>query len=183
MPEGRVIKAYSGHYFVKHEDGIVHCSLRGKFRKEDKNVLVGDIVSFKITDSKGLYGVIEDILPRKTYLTRPPVANVDQVVVVIACQEPPPNIELLDRILVAVEADCLDIVICFNKIDLVSRYAVDKLAKPYRNANYEIIKTSARAGWGITKLRKALSGNLSVFGYPLLFKTERLYSAASWEYI
>jgi len=57
-------------------------------------------------------------------------------VIVTACNEPLPDLELLDRILVAVTADSLDIVICLNKIDLVSRYAADKIAKPYRNAGY-----------------------------------------------
>jgi len=166
MPEGRIIKAYSGHYFVSHRDGVVDCKLRGRLRKEDKDVLVGDMVSFTLTDPQGTYGVIEDILPRRTRLLRPPVANVDQAVIVTACNEPLPDLELLDRILVAVTADSLDIVICLNKIDLVSRYAADKIAKPYRNAGYKTIKTSARAGWGMTRLRKALSGRLSVFAGP-----------------
>lgn len=166
MPEGRVVKAYSGHYFVSHEDAVVDCKIRGRLQKEDKDVLVGDIVSFTFTCPDGLYGVIEDVLPRKTRLLRPPVANVDQAVIVVACCEPSPDLELLDRILTAVEADSLDIVICFNKIDLVSRYAADKLAKPYRNAGYDTVKVSARAGWGITRLRKALSGKLSVFAGP-----------------
>lgn len=166
MPEGRVIKAYSGHYFVSHGDTVVDCKIRGRLQKEDKDVLVGDIVSFTFTSRDGLYGVIEDVLPRQTRLYRPPVANVDQAVVVMACSEPSPDLELLDRILTTVEVDSLDIVICFNKIDLVSRYAADKLTKPYRNAGYKTIKTSARAGWGMTGLRKALSGKLSVFAGP-----------------
>ena len=119
MPEGRVIKAYSGHYFVSYKDGVADCKLRGRLRKEDKDVLVGDMVLFTLTDAEGMYGVIEDVLPRKTRLLRPPVANVDQAVVVIACDEPSPDLELLDRILVSVEAESLGIVICINKIDLV----------------------------------------------------------------
>lgn len=166
MPEGRVIKAYSGHYFVSHKDDVVDCKIRGRLQKEGKDVLVGDIVSFTFTDPEGMYGVVEDVLPRKTRLVRPPVANVDQAVIVMACHEPAPDLELLDRILVAVEADGLDIVICFNKIDLVSRYAAEKLAKPYRKAGYAIVKASARAGWGIARLRKALAGRLSVFAGP-----------------
>ena len=85
---------------------------------------------------------------------------------VIACNEPEPDLELLDRILVTVAANSLDIVICLNKIDLVSRYAADKTAKLYRRAGYKTIKTNARASWGMTRLRKALSGKLSVFAGP-----------------
>ena len=166
MPKGHIIKAYAGHYFVSHGDSLVDCRIRGRLRKEDKDVLVGDIVSFTVTDSDGEYGVIEDVLPRKTRLLRPLVANVDQAVIIMACHEPPPDFELLDRMLATVEANSLDITICLNKIDLVSRYAADKLAKPYRDAGYEVIKVSARAGWGITRLRKALSDRLSVFAGP-----------------
>jgi ribosome biogenesis GTPase len=83
MPEGRVVKAYSGHYYVSHGDTVIDCKLRGRFRKEDKDVLVGDTVSFTLTDPQGAFGVIEDILPRKTRLLRPSVANIDQAVIVI----------------------------------------------------------------------------------------------------
>jgi ribosome biogenesis GTPase len=133
MPKGRVIKAYSGHYYVSHGDTVVDCKLRGRLRKEDKDVLVGDMVSFTLTDPQGVYGVIEDLFPRKTRLLRPPVANVDQAVIVIACNEPEPDLELLDRILVTVAANSLDIVICLNKIDLVSRYAADPWTSWERN--------------------------------------------------
>ncbi|HCD41818.1 MAG: ribosome small subunit-dependent GTPase A [Bacillota bacterium] len=166
MPEGRVIKAYSGHYYVSYGDTVVDCKLRGRFRKEDKDVLVGDMVSFTCTDPGCMYGVIEDVLPRKTRLLRPLVANIDQAVVIIACSEPEPDLELLDKILVQVEASSLEVLICLNKIDLVSRYAADKLAKPYRLAGYKVIKTSARAGWGIKRLRRELSEKISVFAGP-----------------
>ena len=166
MPKGRIIKAYAGHYFVSYGDKLVDCQVRGRLRKDDKDILVGDIVSFTFTDSDGMYGIIEDILPRKTRLIRPPVANVDQAVIIIACHEPPPDLELLDRMLITVEATSLNIIICLNKIDLVSKHTTDKLVKPYTDAGYETIKVSAKEGWGISKLRKALSERLSVFAGP-----------------
>ena len=166
MPEGRIIKAYAGHYFVSYEDAVIECKLRGRLRKDDKDVLIGDMVSFTFTDSDGTSGIIEDVLPRKNRLLRPSLANVDQAVIVVASSEPQPNFELLDRMLVSVEADSLDVLICLNKIDLVSRYAADKLMKPYRDAGYDTMRVSARAGWGVRRLRKALSGKLSVFAGP-----------------
>lgn len=166
MPEGRIIKAYAGHYFVSYEDAVIECKLRGRLRKDDKDVLIGDMVSFTFTDSDGTSGIIEDVLPRKNRLLRPSLANVDQTVIVVASSEPQPDFELLDRMLVSVEADSLDVIICLNKIDLVSRYAADKLMKPYRDAGYDTMRVSARAGWGVRRLRKALSGKLSVFAGP-----------------
>lgn len=164
MPEGRVIKAYAGHYYVTSEGATFDCSVRGRLRKSGKEALVGDMVCFSVAGPGS--GVIEDVLPRKTRLLRPPVANVDQAVIVMACADPEPDLELLDRMLVAIGVEELTPVICFNKIDLVSAYASDKLARPYRRAGYAVVRTSARAGWGLQTLRRALAGRISVFAGP-----------------
>ncbi len=164
MPEGRVVRAYSGHYYVASGGGVIDCSVRGRLKKSGREALVGDLVSYSVTG--GGTGVIEDVLPRKSRLVRPPVANVDQVVAVAACADPEPDLELLDRMLVAVAAEGLDAVVCFNKMDLVSSYASNKLARSYRRAGYEVVRTSARAGWGLDALRRALAGKISVFAGP-----------------
>lgn len=164
MPEGRVIRAYAGHYYIASEGATFDCSMRGRLRKGGKEALVGDVVSFSVTGPGN--GVIEDVVPRRTRLVRPPVANVDQAVIVTACTDPEPDLELLDRMLVVVGMEGLTPVICFNKIDLVSAYASDKLTKPYRRAGYAVVRASARAGWGLQTLRKALAGRISVFAGP-----------------
>ncbi|MGE5586819.1 MAG: ribosome small subunit-dependent GTPase A [Clostridia bacterium] len=164
MPEGRVTRAYAGHYYVDSHSTTLDCVVRGRLRKEGKEVLVGDMVSFSVTGPES--GVIEDLLPRKSRLVRPPVANVDQAVIVMACADPEPDLELLDRMLVAVASAGLEAVICFNKMDLVSDYASRKIARPYRRAGYAVVRTSARAGWGLRPLRKALTGKVSVFSGP-----------------
>ncbi len=164
MPEGRVIRAYAGHYYVDSEGTTHDCAARGRLRREGKDVLVGDIVSLSVAGPGT--GVIEDVLARKSRLSRPPVANVDQAVIVMACTDPEPDLELLDRMLVVVASAGLGAVICFNKIDLVSEYASRKLARPYRRAGYAVVRASARAGWGLGMLRKALAGKVSVFSGP-----------------
>lgn len=164
MPEGRVTRAYSGHYYVESGGETFDCVARGRLRKERKEVLVGDMVSFSVTGPGS--GAIEDILPRKSRLVRPPVANVDQAVVVMACDDPEPDLELLDRMLVAVGAAGLGAVVCFNKMDLVSDYASRKLARIYKRAGYTVVRASARARWGLRALRRALAGKISVFSGP-----------------
>ncbi|MCR4403276.1 MAG: ribosome small subunit-dependent GTPase A [Firmicutes bacterium] len=164
MPEGRVTRAYAGHYYVDSGGKTVDCAVRGRLRKEGKEILVGDMVSFSVTGPDS--GVIEGLLPRKSRLVRPPVANVDQAVIVMACADPDPDLELLDRMLVAVASAGLETVICFNKMDLVSDYASRKMAQPYRRAGYSVVRASARAGWGLRPLRKALAGKISVFSGP-----------------
>ncbi len=164
MPEGRLVRAYGGHFYVKSAGATYDCVVRGRLRRSGKEALVGDIVSFSVVGPGG--GVIEDVLPRKTRLARPPVANVDQAILVVACAEPEPDLEILDRMLVVVGVERLSAVICFNKIDLVSAYASNKLARPYRRAGYTVLRTSARAGWGLERLRRVLAGKLTVFAGP-----------------
>src|SRR5690625_1022605 len=76
MAEGRIIKALSGFYYVKSEDTIFACKGRGVFRKRKVSPLVGDFVSFQVTDE--LEGYITEIKPRDNALKRPPIANINQ---------------------------------------------------------------------------------------------------------
>ncbi|HHV61840.1 MAG TPA: ribosome small subunit-dependent GTPase A [Firmicutes bacterium] len=160
-PEGMVVKAYGGYFYVRAGDRVVECTVRGRLKKEKKEILVGDRVRFSEVDS--LRGVIEEVLPRKTRLVRPPVANVDQAVIVSAVSNPDPDFKLIDRLLAIAESESLEILICFNKVDLVTSYRADKISRPYRAAGYRVLKTSAKAGAGIRRLSRALAGRVSVF--------------------
>ncbi len=164
MPEGVVVKAYSGFYYVEVNNELWACRLRGKFRLTKQNVLAGDRVRVKETGARE--GVIEEIRPRISQLDRPPVANVDQAVVVFACADPDPQTELLDRMLVQAEAAGLVPVICFNKADLVDDETVVGLTRDYRKAGYAVLVTSAVYGRGIEAVKDKLEGHISVFAGP-----------------
>ncbi|HHY47340.1 MAG TPA: ribosome small subunit-dependent GTPase A [Firmicutes bacterium] len=164
MLDGTVVQARAGHYTVRTASGTYDCLLRGRFRKDGTTVLVGDKV--RITEIAPSSGVIEEVLPRQSQLIRPPVANVDQAVIVCAITSPEPDLILLDRLLVVVAREGIGTVICFNKADLASDYAARKLAGPYRRAGYTCIITSARTGKGIPRLRRLLAGHISVFAGP-----------------
>lgn len=110
--------------------------------------------------------MIEEILPRSTVLDRPQVANVDQVVIVLACADPDPQTDLLDRLLVQAEAAGLLPIICFNKTDLVDKAVVDSLIRIYIDAGYKVLPTSTKAEAGIAELRNCLKGHLTVFAGP-----------------
>ncbi|MGB4637841.1 MAG: GTPase RsgA, partial [Limnochordia bacterium] len=101
MREGIIVKGIGGVYEVETQEGRLQCTLRGRLRLEVERVLVGDRVEVSL--SGGSTGVVERILPRRSELVRPPVANIDQVLVVFAVQKPLPNLVLLDRILVQAE--------------------------------------------------------------------------------
>lgn len=164
MIEGVVIKGYSGHYYVRHKGEIWECSLRGKFRLERKPALPGDMVIVKET-GKGK-GVIEEILPRVNELERPPVANVEQVVIVMAAKDPSFNRELLDRMLVLAEHALLKVVICISKIDLVDVGNLENLQKLYTQAGYRVILVSNVTGIGVQEVRDCLTYKISVIAGP-----------------
>lgn len=163
MREGIVIKAYGGFYYVQSEAQVCECVLRGRLRLKQQQVLVGDRVEFKITGRKS--GVIENILPRRTVLVRPPVANVDQAVVVFAMREPHPSPLLLDRILIQAQAAGVVPVICFNKADLGGQEAAE-LIPLYRKAGYQVLVTSAKDGTGLSRLREVFRTGVSVLAGP-----------------
>lgn len=104
-------------------------------------------------------------MPRKNFLIRPPVANLDQVIIVCALQNPPLSLQFLDRLLVLAESRKLRALICLNKADL-PHADVSPLVPYYEKAGYKVIFTSAKLGLGITALQAELCGRVSVFAGP-----------------
>ncbi len=143
----------------------LRCAARGNVKKREGRVSVGDRVRISC-GTGGDGGVLEEVLPRQTYLTRPQVANVDQAIVVMSIARPEPNLYLLDRLLVLVDHSRLDAVVCFTKADLASGGEHSRLVDIYSGAGYRTILTSARARLGIRELSAALAGKTSVFAGP-----------------
>jgi len=85
---------------------------------------------------------------------------------VFALKAPDPNLWLLDRFILLAAHEKLDIVICINKVDLVTKNEVDEIFNIYASAGYKIISTSSKTGEGMDQLRDALSGKISVFAGP-----------------
>lgn len=160
--EGFVVRAYGGYYYVSDGRDEWECRLRGRFRYDKQRVLVGDRV--KLRPGYGRTGMIEEALPRSSVLTRPPVANVDQAVIVFAVREPDPNPGLLQRFLIMVMINHIEPLICFNKVDLNEGSQVGIVSR-YRE-NYRVVVTSAKTGEGLDRLKAMLCGRTSVFAGP-----------------
>lgn len=119
---GKIIKGIAGFYYV--HDGVskvYECKAKGVFRNRKIKPLVGDNVEFDVLSEEQSLGNIVEILPRENSLIRPAVANIDQAMIVFAVADPEPNLNLLDRFLVTMEAQNVPVVICFNKTDLGKR--------------------------------------------------------------
>ena len=157
--DGIITKGIGGFYYVKTADKREYeCKARGIFRKAHIVPTIGDRVRLEsLSDGKG---AITEIYKRSSYLNRPPVANVDAMVLVAAAASPEPNIFLLDKMLVNAEISGIRPILCINKTDLCERSDIENI---YRTAGYEVIKASAQCGTGIEELRSVLKGRVTAF--------------------
>ena len=162
MKQGIIIENISNIFKIICENELYTCDARGKLKKDDIKPVVGDKVNFEITKIEEKTGVIEEILPRKNYIKRPKIANINQIVLVISSKMPKPDLLMLDKQLAFAEYMNIKPVIVINKIDLAKEIA-EEIKEQYKFTNYEIIETNAKENVGIYELRNALKNKISVF--------------------
>src|SRR4051812_40171389 len=126
MPEGKIMKALSGFYYVLDGEEVIQCRGRGIFRKNKVTPLVGDSVVYQAENKTD--GYVLEIKPRKNELIRPPIANVDQAILVFSAVEPDFSPALLDRFLVLIEFNHIEPLICITKMDLTDHEERNKIS-------------------------------------------------------
>ena len=159
MSKGIILKGIGGFYYVETADKIFECRARGVFRKKSVKPLPGDLV--EIDELPDGTGSVVEIYPRKNSFIRPPIANVECMVIVVAVANPAPDLKFIDKLLVIAESAGVTPVICLNKCDLSGDYG--PIAELYRNIGYCVIETSTVTGRGIDELKNAISGKLTAF--------------------
>lgn len=143
------------------EDEIFQTRARGNFRNRKITPLVGDEVIFESSNQTD--GYLLEILPRKNELVRPPVANVDQGVVVTSLVEPNFSYNLLDRFLVTLEYEGIEPIIFLTKADLVKDLAAMKaIEETYQAIGYHVI-TSKAEGEDLLELQRYFPERITVF--------------------
>lgn len=156
--DGIIIKGIGGFYYVKVADGTVYeCKARGIFRKENVKPYIGDKVEISVQNGKGS---IDKIHPRHSYLIRPPVANIDTLVIVVASAAPDPNVLLIDKLLVNCEISGIKPIICVNKTDVKSGEYIKAI---YSKAGYPVISVSAVEERGFDELIPYIKDKTSAF--------------------
>lgn len=164
MPEGKIIKALSGFYYVENNGEIFQCRARGNFRKKKITPLVGDIVKFDAENNTD--GYILALKGRHNELVRPPIANVEQAILVFSAMEPKFSTHLLNRFLVHIEANDIEPIICVSKIDLLKseeRSRIDRYIADYQQLGYTVLQTSIFIEDLIEEVRPWLNDKTSVF--------------------
>lgn len=165
--QGKIIKGIAGFYYVYvNGGGIYECKAKGIFRKDNTKPLVGDDVELNILDREQLLGNIDRILPRKSELIRPAVANVNQALVIFSVAKPQPNFNLLDRFLIMMQQQNLPCIICFNKQDIDDEGAGYEYVRIYQDCGYQTLFVSAAKKEGIDTLRTLLQGKTTTVAGP-----------------
>jgi ribosome biogenesis GTPase len=148
---------------VAAEGNVFECKARGIFRKNEMTPLVGDRVIFSIIDPAQKKGSIDQILDRDSLLARPAIANINQLIAVIAAKSPEPDLLLLDKLLVTAGIHGIKSILCINKIDQDEEDRRRTLVEAYTKAGYSVIETSLKVDSGFDELKSALKGKISVF--------------------
>lgn len=159
MPEGRIIKALSGYYYVLDGGVIWQCRARGVFKKKGISPLVGDWVAYDQEPNQE--GYVQTIEKRTSELVRPPIANVDQAVLVFSLVEPDFSHHLLDKFLVHTESAGLSSIICLSKADL-SNKGIDSIKELYQSIGYSVLATSKEEEQEKEELKEILRGHITV---------------------
>ncbi|SDA66349.1 ribosome biogenesis GTPase [Butyrivibrio sp. INlla18] len=165
--QGKILKGIAGFYYIETSDEkIYECKAKGIFRKDNIKPMVGDDVEIDIIDEEKRIGNIIRILPRRAQLLRPPVANVDQAVILFAIVKPDPNYNLLDRFLIMMRQQNLPVIICFNKQDIASEEEKQKLTESYENCGYKVLFISVKEDKGLDDLKALLKGKTTTLAGP-----------------
>lgn len=179
---GRITKCVGGLYTVRLDrteedlplsDLDVECRARGSFRHDKMTPLVGDLVtvqydddSFEVSNSskavctRGERGiVIEKICERRNSLIRPPLANIDCMLVCMAAANPEPDLSTIDKLLCILEFNKIDPIIIIGKSELSDRRAKE-LSDIYNLAGYQVFTLSCTAGDGVSALKSYLEQDM-----------------------
>lgn len=164
---GKILKGIAGFYYIETvEEKIYECKAKGIFRKDNIKPLVGDDANIDIIDEEKRLGNITEILPRKSQLLRPPVANVDQAVILFAIVKPNPSFNLLDRFLIMMRGQNLPVIICFNKQDIATKEEQEELTKAYEKCGYKVLFISVKEEKGLDELKALLKGKTTTLAGP-----------------
>ena len=155
---GIILQGIGGFYYVRDGGGEVHQVRAQRKLRRDKAPKVGDEIEF--TPGEGEEdGWITAIQPRRSELTRPPVANIDRVAIVAAAAAPVPDLAMADRLMVNARRSGIGVLLVVSKCDLDEGLA-DDILRQYRGAQCDPVKVSAVTGEGIDALRQRLNGSV-----------------------
>ena len=157
------IPAVSPLYPGTSGDKIYEATARGKFKKEEISPVVGDFVTFEVTDEENQKAVIDNILDRNVYVKRPKLANITQSVFVVSSKDPKPDLLMLDKQLAFAEFLGIKSLIVLNKTDLDDKEEFKEIKNVYEKIGYSVVETEAKNQKGIDELKNKLKNHINAF--------------------
>lgn len=154
--EGLLIKGVGGLYEVRTAEETLECRARGIFRKQGNSPLVGDRVTVEVQEDGS--HVITAIEKRKNSLIRPPLANLDRLILIISTCDPYPNLLVIDKLIAICEHKGIEPVLVVTKSD---QKQDEELFDIYSSAGFQIIKASGYTGEGVEQVRELLSRGIN----------------------
>lgn len=158
MLDGLILKGIGGFYYVETSQGIIECKARGIFRKKNNSPLVGDRVKILVPEDG--FASIEEICKRKNTLRRPPLANIDTLVIVCSTVDPVPNALVIDKMIAAAIDNNIEPVIVISKSDLKSG---EDLAAVYEKAGIKTFEYSSNNSVSAQGIKELLKGKITAF--------------------
>lgn len=155
---GIILKAVSGFYYVESHGTVYECKARGSFRKSEVSPLSGDRVEFELSGENS--GIVTEILPRKNFLNRPPIANIDKLFIVSSFSNPAPNTYLIDKLTAIAEINGIEPVIVFNKCDTGDFSEWERI---YIHTGFKTFTVSALTGEGTNLIKEELKDGINAF--------------------
>ena len=156
---GTILQGVGGFYTALDGEGREYTlRAQGKLRRERLKPKVGDRVEMMPGEGEA-HGWICRILPRRNELVRPPVANIDAIVIVVAAATPDPDLVMADRLMLNARRAGISVQLVVNKCDLAPESA-DDIVRQYRGAQVQPLKVCASTGEGLDALRTRLKGKV-----------------------
>ena len=154
--KGQIIKILSNLYFVNCDGTILECHSRGNFRNKNITPVVGD---YCIVDIDSKY--ILEILPRKNFLIRPLVANIDQGLIVTSLKTPDFSTNLLDKLILIMELNNIKPIICITKEDIIDndlKNEIKEILDYYKKIGYKVFYN-----YELEEIKKIFKDKTTVF--------------------
>ncbi len=166
---GTVIAVQANFYQVRLEGQppqLLLCTRRTRLKKIGQQVMVGDRVIVEEIDYQNGHGAIAGVLPRQTLLSRPPVANAEQLLLVFALEEPSLDPWQLSRFLLKGESTSLALCLCLNKGDLIDEAQQHQWQQRLEKWGYQSVFVSVAVNRGLDSLLEQLHDKITILAGP-----------------
>lgn len=153
------MKGIGGFYYVRDDKGNEYqLRAQNKIRRVKLKPCVGDRVEFTPGDGEA-DGWVSAIEPRRNVLVRPPVANIDVIVLAVAAAAPDPDLMLIDRMIMVAKQAGIAVELVITKMDKDPDMG-ESIRRQYEPAGIAPMCVCSLTGEGVSEVRQRLRGKI-----------------------